>query len=325
VNRLTDLDDFQLGEPLERDLRAAFAAPVPALHFNPTPARRAAILARRSVRLGLGVSLLTAALVVGIVSLPLFGVGGTPTVNAQDLVVRSTRTSASMTSVAPAYHMVSVVELGKAGAGRTETWFDGTASSRTESTSTEAGVDSTFGMAFAGDELWLYQTRAGQTVVAHLAHSGRNDGLAASQGLWPLASSADYTIPGCQSASITGDTTVAGRSAYVVEVRPTPATCVADPAHPDTLKVAGHAADLGTATFAIDKATDLTLSLVQRDRAGGVTYSFQVQSFETGPAAAGAGLPYLPPTGARLVEVADYSSAKSVFEPAGSQTVPPTK
>ena len=83
---------------------------------------------------------------------------------------------------------------------------------------------------------------------------------------------------------------VVGRPAYVIEVRPTPATCVADPSNRDTIKVAGHAAELGSATVSIDKETDVTLALEQRDASGEVTYSYHVESIETGAAAAGAGL-----------------------------------
>ncbi len=324
TNSLDELD------PIERDLQAVFAAPVPALRFDPragTDLRRAPILRRRSVRLGLGVTIVTGAIVTGILWVPAFGGAGTPTVNAQELIIRSGTASASLASVAPAYHMTSVVrsgaKLGTVVEGQTETWFNGASAARTESTMVMAGVEETFGMAAAGGEIWLYRTRGGETLVAHLAHSDRKDGVLADQSVADLL--AEYTIPGCQSAVIGGETRVAGRSAWVVEVRPTPATCLADPSRPDTVKVAAHPEELGSATITIDKATEVTLALEKRDGSGAVAYSYLVEAFETGRAAASTGLPYVPPAGARVVEVGDYGAAKAVFSTDAPGATPPIK
>jgi hypothetical protein len=323
---VTSMDDFDPPpgvDSLEHDLRAVYAAPVPALHFEPTLAGRPSVLERRPVRLGLGVAVVTGALVAAIVWLPAVGGGGTPPVNAQELIARSGQANASMPSVAPAYHMVSVVQLGKGTGGRTETWFNG-ASKRTESTDTNGGVETTFGMATTDADVWLYQTRDGRTLVAHVAHPDRSRDGSGTQSLADVL--AGYTIPGCVAATITGETTIAGRTAYVIDVHPTPATCVADPSKPDTVKVAANLAEMGTATLSIDKATDVTLGVEQRDGAGEIAYSYRIETFETGTAAADAGLPFVPPSGAKVVEVADYSAAKSIiFEPDGSRTAPPTK
>ena len=309
---MTSTNDLDALEPIERDLQAAFAAPVPALRFEPGLAedsRRPAILRRRSVRLGLGVALVTGALVATIVWLPAIGGAGTATVNARELIDRAGHANATMAAVAPAYHLTTVVQANGL-AARTETWFAGVTGARTETTSPMDGVEVTSGIATVGGELWLYESTGARTVVAHLAQTDRQV-LAETPSLAAVLDS--YVIPGCLEATVARETMVVGRPAYVIEVRPTPVACIADPSNPDTIKVAGHAEELGSATVSIDKETDVTLALDQRDASGEVTYSYRVESIETGAAAAGAGLPYVAPVGARVVEVADYSAAKDVI------------
>lgn len=308
---MTTTDGF---DHVERDLEDVYGTPVPALRFEPPLARpggRFTVpLGRRPWRLGLGVAVVSAALVAGVLTLPAWGGGGTAVVNAQELLDRTGQASVSLAAIAPAYHLSTIVTAAKS-TGHDEIWYRGVGAARTESTDVEQGVSVTFGTAVSNGEFWLYRTRGSETVVAHIAHTDRTDAIVATPSLSDVL--AQYAIPGCQSATVESATTVIGHAAYVVQVRPTPATCVADPSKPDTVKVAQIVGELGSATITIDKATDVTLALEQRDQNGAVTYSYRVDAFETGASAATAGLPYVPPTGARVVEVADYSAAKSLL------------
>jgi hypothetical protein len=321
---VTSTNDVDALEPIERDLQAAFAAPVPALRFAAGHAedpRKQAMLRRRPVRLGLGVAVVTGALVATLVWLPAIGGGGTATVNARELIDRAGHANAAMAAVAPAYHLTTVVRVNGVTA-RTETWFAGATGARTETTSPMDGVEVTSGMATFSGELWLYESTGARTVVAHLAHADRQV-LAETPSLASVLNS--YAIPGCLEATVAREAMVVGRPAYVIEVRPTPATCVADPSNRDTIKVAGHAEELGSATVSIDKETDVTLALEQRDASGEVTYSYHVEALETGAVAAGAGLPYVAPVGARVVEAADYSAAKDVIAAANPASGVPNR
>ena len=307
---MTTMDEF---DQVERDLEDVYAAPVPGLRFEPPLARRrwrdTARMGGRPWRLGLGVAAVSATLVAGVLTLPAWG-GRTSVVNAQDLLDRTGHASVALAAIAPAYHLSTVVTAARS-SGHSETWYRGVGEARTESTSVEDGVTVIFGTAASNGEFWLYRTRGTETMVAHIAHSDRTDVVAATPSLADVLG--NYAIPGCQSATVDSETTVAGHAAYVVQVRPTPATCVADPSNPDTVKVAQVVGELGSATITIDKATDVTLALEQRDQDGAVQYSYRVEAFETGVAAASAGLPYVAPAGARVVEVADYSAAKSLL------------
>ncbi len=299
-------------ESVESDLRTIFAVPVPALTFTPaadgrgTPWRTLGRSPRRRAGAVLG---LAAALIVTIAVLPAVGGFGASTVNAQELIQRTSQATGVVTAVARAYHLVSTATRG-ASRVRTETWLSA-AGARTESTTSGVTADETFGLATYGSELWIYRVRAGRTLVAHVASSDRRDLVGVPSSL--AEALASYTIPGCQVAAIVRESVVAGRSAYIVEVRPTPASCVTDPARPETAKVVAGISQMGSATIAIDKATEVTLALEQLDVSGAVAYSYQVDVFETGDAAARAGLPYVAPVGATVVEVADYGAAKSVF------------
>ena len=124
-----------------------------------------------------------------------------------------------------------------------------------------------------------------------------------------------FTIPGCQAATITGETTVLGRAAWQVEVRPTPETCTVGKAGPENLKVVLGMDQLGTASLVIDKATEVTLRIEMRDAGGAVSYRYEVTALDTGEAAAAAGLPYQPPAGATVRDAADFAAAKAFLQP----------
>lgn len=307
---MTTLDEF---DQVERDLEDVYDTPVPTMRFEPPVARSGWRIGTptgaRPWRLGLGVAVVSATLVAGVLTLPAWS-GGTAVVNAQDLLSRTGHASVSLAAIAPAYHLSTTVTAAKS-SGHSETWYRGTGEARTESTDVEDGVSVTLGTAASNGEFWLYRTRGAETIVAHIAHSDRTDVVGATPSLADVLG--EYTIAGCQSATVDRSATVAGRAAYVVQVRPTPATCVADPSNPDTIKVSQIVGELGSATITIDKATDVTLALEQRDQNGAVVYSYRVEVFETGVPAASAGLPYVAPAGARVVEVADYSAAKDLL------------
>jgi hypothetical protein len=309
-------------DPIERDVSDALARPVPALRFQLAAAGQVADLTPASrrrwpgSRRGVAGALLAGGLAMALIAIPTIGGWGPRSVSAQELIGRTGTANRSLAGAATPYHLVTVAALGGSAAGqasaaRTETWVSAGGDERSETT--VAGVDGseTFGMAVGGGTLWLYRLTPGSALVARVANTDGRKVVALSETL--TAALASYIIPGCLSASVAGEQTVAGRVAYLVEVRPTPATCVPDPAHPDTIKAAHEMADLGRAMLAIDKETDVTLSLVQYDGAGTATYSYIVERFETGSAAAGTGLPFVPSAGATVIETADYSSAKSIL------------
>ena len=134
---MTSTNDLDALEAIERDLRAAFAAPVPRAALRSWPLRdpqRPAIAsppprparARGGRREG--------ALVATLVWLPAIGGAGTATVNARELIDRAGHANAAMASVGPAYHLIESVVQVKGITARTETWFAGAAGARTETT-----------------------------------------------------------------------------------------------------------------------------------------------------------------------------------------------
>jgi hypothetical protein len=303
-------------ERLERDLEAAFAVPVPPLaaprldRAAPGHDRRSSSHPRR-LRVGLAIGGVAVALAASTVALPLVGGAGTSSVNAQELVDRSSKASASLAAAGSAYHLVTQAHV-RGVQSRTETWF-GSRGARTESTQIIGGSGETWGLVDNDAGGWLYRVRGGETLAVRVTDSQSEAPIVVPESL--AGTLAAYTAPGCQSAKVTGETTILGRAAWVVAVTRTPETCskAAAPRPGDRQVIAGRT-DLGDVTLAIDKATEVTLNLRMLDDTGAVSYEYEVVAFETGEAAAASGLPYVPPAGATVVDAPDFGSAKLAFQ-----------
>jgi hypothetical protein len=245
---------------------------------------------------------------VTVIAVPTIGGAGTPSVNAQELVDRTSKASALLAGPGSAYHLVTVAHVG-GHESRTETWF-GSEGVRTESTTTYSGVTETWGIVDTDADGWLYRARGKETVAVRVVDSTE----APIQLAESLAGTLEgYTVPGCQSARVTGETTVLGRAAWAVEVTRTPETCEKNPARPGSQQVIAGRTDLGNVILAIDKATEVTLNLRMLDVTGAVSYDYAVVAFEAGETAAASGLPYLPRPGATVIEAPDFASAKQAF------------
>ncbi|MEO8541709.1 MAG: hypothetical protein ABI577_18355 [bacterium] len=302
---MTSTNEF---ESIERDLEAAFAAAVPAMHFDPPTRSRAPEHRRHSHRWQFaGAGVLAAGFVAAIAFLPGY-LGGAKTVNAEELLSRSANASASLKSSTMPYHLRASFQGKGVDAFVTDTWSFGTQGNRSETRSADGTLVN--GQVATPEDYWMFATVKGQFRVAHVA--GATDRLqdfaADSDSLQGLVDG--LVIPGCQEAVLDGSAKVAGRDAHVVEVRPTPTTCKSIPGRPETEKVAASIAQFGSYTVWIDKETNIQLKVESRDPSGAVTERFTAEAFETGGTVSDSVLNFTPPAGTTVIEVPGYSEAK---------------
>jgi len=295
-------------ERLERDLEEALAAPVPGLRFS---ASRAAAKNRNPRRWMIGAAAGAVALVAAVIVLPNLSSGGATQVSAEELISRSNSAAEALRSGGVAYHLRGITEA-KGGTTVLETWSLGEGGSRSENVYQANGATEVFGFAMNSDGYWIYRTASGVTRVAHVADQ-KDDRLRIAEPGDLDSAIRKYTIPNCMSATLAGEATVAGRSGYVVDIKPTPETCTADPARPDSVKLAAVAKELGSTRLVIDKQTSVQLEVETFDGDGQLNSKFMVNLFETGTAVDAMATNYRPPAGAIVSEVDNYGDAKSVL------------
>jgi hypothetical protein len=211
---------------------------------------------------------------------------------------------------------------------RTEIWFadSGHFSNSQTFHGVPGGMPSTFGQAVNGDDAWLYVSDDNGLRVVH----GSSDALGMVSGLGPPngKSLADvlgqYGKDGCQAAREVGGATVAGRSAYVIEVRQTPDSCGLGDGG-TMVKHLRDGADLGTMTVWVDRETFLPLKAENRSGDGTLIYGYDVTEIQVGGDIPAAAFAYTPPAGAQVTDVTTAVDAKRALDNAlsgGSSGVP---
>lgn len=299
-------------DALEQDLQAVFAVSVPTRRFTPPAPRTARRLFWRHGRWQLAAFGVAAAGLVGLVALSPGYLGGAQTVSAQELLTKSAETSAKLKTAALPYHIRESFEGKDNQLLVTETWSFGAAGNRSET----RGQDGTllYGQIATPTDAWLYATVDGQLRIVHIAggeEARLRDFEAGTTSLEELIGG--MVVPGCQEAISKGSASVAGRDAYVIEVVPTPNTCTAEASNPDARKLAAAGGDAGTFVVWIDKETTIQLKVEAHDSSGAVAKRYTALSLETGASIDRSALAFAVPSGASVVEAADYSEAKSAL------------
>jgi outer membrane lipoprotein-sorting protein len=227
-------------QKLRDDLETVYRLPVPLMHFDPvaTPARASFMPEKRRWRPALVGAAAAAGLLLFLAGPSLFG-GSPAEVSAQEVFQRTQAVAATNSPVASAqsYHMVATSELygppGMQTAGTnstTETWYQDAGHQRSESYDESGRL--VFGQSQDGDDLWFYSTVGGSTDPDQLrvVHSTDNQmGFSAfgpqDFGVNSLNALLEMYSGNCASAENIGEETIAGRPAYVIEVKQTPETC----------------------------------------------------------------------------------------------------
>lgn len=205
----------------------------------------------------------------------------------------------------------------------TETWFADAAHFRSTETfaTSPVGTLSTFGHAVDGDNAWSFMSDAQGSRAVHgsVANLGMTSDLGYPNGTSLAEVLGQYNMHGCQSAAETGLATVAGRSAYVIEVIETPASCDLGHGAPD-----GEAAppktlssgNLGVRlTLWVDRETYLPLRTETRGSDGGLIFGYAVTEIQVGGDMPALAFSYQPPAGTVVTEATSPADAKdSLFD-----------
>jgi hypothetical protein len=309
--------------------------------------------------------------------------GSTPEVSAQEVFQRTHAIAASNSLAASAqpFHMVSKTEtygppgMEFAGADNvTETWYQDAKHQRTETRDEDGKL--LFGQVQNGDDLWFYSSVAGpQMAVANdpepdalepgevkavhssFAGMGFSTFGPADLGVNSLAGLLEAYSGSCASAQSVGEETVAGRSAYVIEVTQTPETCDLKPVitqdgNLTTIKVdAGSGTGVGavagvmvgsasvkdgepgnaaqdvqfqvvetTTRMWVDKETFITLK-TETQAEDGPLFRYEVIQLDLSPDFDASVFDYEPPEGVEVVEASSPEDIKLVLSGGVAGTV----
>jgi hypothetical protein len=257
----------------------------------------------------------------------------------------------------------------------TETWYQDAEHQRTETRDEDGAL--LFGQVQNGDDLWFYSSVAGPQVTVerspepgvvepgevravHSSFAGL--GIAAfgpgDLGVNSLAGLLEMYSGSCASAQSIGEETVAGRSAYVIEVTQTPETCDLKPVitqdgNLTTIKVEGGpgAGAFGAVTGAtvgsanvkdgepgegmpevefqiletttrmwVDEETFITLK-TETQSEGGPLFRYEVTGFELDPDFDASVFDYEAPAGVEVIEAEGPSDIKLILSSGAGGTV----
>ncbi|MGH2632113.1 MAG: LolA family protein, partial [Tepidiformaceae bacterium] len=296
-----NLDPSQLTDTpvaLEQDLFALYQVPTPTLKFSapvvePSGHRGRWMKVRRPVAAIAAAGAIAAALLFG----PGLLGGGTTPVNAEQIFTRASA-AANASAAQTSYHLVATTSGLKGVAdAQSETWSRDAAHTRNQSSDS--------GMIINGDQLWLWTTNDGQLRAVHAASGGA---AFASTDTLPGSLAqllASYGSDGCQTATLGGEATVAGRQAYELTLTPSD----------NCRKAAGSkvAEPAGSLHVWVDKQTFITLKTEAQDANGNAVYQYQVTEIEVGQAIPDSVFQYQPPSGVDVVQVQDAAQAKSAL------------
>jgi hypothetical protein len=331
-SKYSDLIDKidQPTETLLADLEALHAVEVPAIPLLAPPAGHSSFLRRHLRPLALAAA--GAAALAVFFAAPSFSGGDKGTVSAET-ILRRTQGVAATTKLATveqqSYHMLAETEVltpeQKAFKSRTETWYQDEGHVRIEEGTSPA--QPLFGQTRNGDDFWIYGVFEGNSVPAsgqgttRAIHGPAGDlsfgklpsGLTGGSSLDALL--AHLSAKDCFAATQTGQEHVAGRQAYVIEVRPTGDRCqgkydpgTGNPTSADRSKLARD----NLTRLWVDVATFVTLR--SEFYAGDELLSrYTVLQFEVSPDFAPGTFTYQPPAGVHVIEVASLGEAKQVL------------
>jgi outer membrane lipoprotein-sorting protein len=324
-----------LDTEMASDLQDLYAAPVPAIQFQPTPAAPNSWLSQllgRTWRPAAAVAATGIAVATVLVGPSLWS--GESPVNAETILAR---TSAAAQSNAPAagrqsYHLVATTESDYPEKGSTatttEVWYVDATHQRTESEYTGDSIPD-FGVSVDGADAWMFGAFGGEVRAVHgpaselgISSGGKIVHAVTASDVCPSGSPlcvaqstgsslsellSQYTAH-CQKAEQDGEDTIAGRTAYRIVVTPDVATCPAILGDPG--KDIGK---LGTLILDVDEETFLPLKMEQQDNGGGPAYTYTVTQIQVGGDIPGATFTYAAPAGVTVVDVADLTQAKNIL------------
>jgi hypothetical protein len=303
----------------------------------------------------------------------LFG-GSTPEVSAQEVFQRTQAIAATISLAASGqpYHMVAKTEtygppgMELAGANNVaETWYQDAEHQRSETRDEDGTL--LFGNVQNGDDLWFYSSVAGpqaevagdpqpgdvepaevRAVHSTFAGMGFSTFGPGDLGVNSLAGLLEAYSGNCASAHSAGEETVAGRSAYVIEVTQTPETCDLKPVitqdgNLTTVKVenpdgAAGVAGAGVGSVAIsasgepganpsetefriletttrmwvDQETFITLK-TETEAEDGLLFRYEVTQFDLNPDFDASVFDYEPPEGVEVIDASSPADIKLVL------------
>ncbi len=303
---------------LSSDLDAAYAVPVPSnLNWDAAlaaPQRSAATAPVRVDRrhgrtLGFGVAVAAAVVAAVAITLPIGGGGGTQTVSAQEIIDRSIA-AASGQGAGLSYHIVEEWTYPDGEWRRAETWRDGTGKQR----HIFRGGPQEFGIIDNGTTLWQYAAwQSGVTTASSRPSPTDPDDpgmLVEPQRPGSLAdAAADLSISGCFAPTLSGESTISGRIAYVVKIESTGLPCDDDWLATEQARTEMKIFDR-IRTVWIDEESYYVLRTEDLDRTTGETTIMEVKVFELNVEHDPGTFEYVAPVGVTVVEVSDNSSMK---------------
>jgi outer membrane lipoprotein-sorting protein len=291
------------------DLEAAFAWPVRGLpqRFDASAwgrsANRTRLLFGRRPALLLTAATAALALYLGLSGSLLRDSAGE--VNAETLVQKSEAAATAALDTRP-YHLVAISQSADGQVRtQTETLYGGPGLYRSEQRDLNTGA-LRVAQVINGEDVWMFEDVSG---AGRAAHTRSPDAMSAGalKGISAVSSPTDIVAAGsCQTASLQGTATVAGRQTYVVSLG-SKAECADAGAQPPTAK-AGR-----TATIWIDRETFLPLRTEGLTADGQVVFSYEVTLFEVGTTIAPDVFTFYPPAGVSVIEAASMQEMKEAL------------
>ncbi|HEX5140810.1 MAG TPA: hypothetical protein VFX19_07690 [Dehalococcoidia bacterium] len=316
-----DKDNFGAGPELAAGLEAVYRVTVPDLQMppavsSPNPPRRS-----HRLRPFAALAAAVAGVAFFVIGSSLWG-GRATEVSAETILQRTAGVAKTNTLAAGAtsYHMVAEtrygMDEGKQGSQTTETWFRDPEHVRVEE---HAGGSSTvdLGQSRDGDDFWLYGTFSGTNRAIHGPAGELGFGIVPGPGTGGTSLQnvlTQISSKGCSTATVQREDEVAGRTAYVIEVKPRWDSCaetrgVCKGACPEGAEKLSR--DTSTLLW-VDKETFLTL---RSDffTEGRVVSSYLVTQLEVDADLPSEVFRYQPPAGVQVIEVTNGADAKRAF------------
>jgi outer membrane lipoprotein-sorting protein len=285
----------QLPESPRPEFARNLAARLQQIEPEPVHGRRWPALPRPGGRRAAIAVAAAGALVLAVFGVTMPFTDDTHTVSAEAVLERA-QAAVSATNSPRTYHARATITDNRREATVTtqETWFGGNGRARVEmQTRKGSGPAVLSGFVTDGSRIWEYTTENGQTryQIYENAGPGKDIDTKLSGGgvtsLAQLLASYNPKGSGCATAQHQGETTVAGRAAYVIAVSFS-ADCPGKPGQPR----------IARQTMAADKQTFLPLRNQTYGADGALLYSYEIQSIRYDVAIPDATFTYTPPPGA---------------------------
>jgi hypothetical protein len=327
-NVLDDVDPST--RSLLADLEVLHDFDVPDVALSAAPPARPPFFRRHLRPLALAAA--AAAAIAVFLAAPSLSGNGDGTVSAQTILERSQRaatTNAPASSAVRSYHLLAEHVIAGDGAAkkatiRTETWYQDEEHVRTEERNAAGTV--VFGQLRNAGDFWIHGIFDANTIpasgqgVERVVHGPAGElsfgKMPVETGSTSLAALlANLTAKDCFDAAVTGDASVTGRDAYVIDVTPAPGRC---PSKAGTGAAVGPEPDRAKLSrdtlnrLWVDKDTFITLrSEFYAD--GELLSSYAVLHFDVEPVFAAGTFAYQPGPGVQVIEVGSLGEAKQAL------------